>query len=94
MFYRRRKKRNGTNFVASNTSKSRLSTNESSLQPGNLSTFTDMDATHATANRSQCPKTKNGEDCHASSEHIANPIDKNEENISIKIVSQILSFLF
>ena len=87
MFYRRRKKRNGANFVASNTSKSRLSTNESSLQHGILSTFTDMDATHATASRSQCPKTKNSDDCHASSERIGIPIDKNEENISIKIVS-------
>ena len=94
MFHRRRKKRNGTNFVASNTSKSRLSTNESSSQHGILSTFTDVDATHATANRSQCPKMKNGEDCHASSERIGNPIDKNKENISIKIVSQILSISF
>ena len=94
LFHRRRKKRNGTNFVASNTSKSRLSTNESSFQHGILSTFTDMDATHATANRSQCPKTKNAEDAHASSERIGNPIDKNEEKISIKIVSHLLSFSF
>jgi len=53
-----------------------------------------MDATHTTANRSQCPKTKNAEDAHASSERIGNPIDKNEEKISIKIVSHLLSFSF
>ena len=88
LFHRRRKKRNGTNFVASNT------TNESSFQHGVLSTFKDTDATHATANRSQCGKTKHVEDCHASSERIGNQIDKNEENISIKIVSHFLSFSF
>ena len=88
LFHRRRKKRTGTNFVASNT------TNESSFQHGVLSTFKDTDATHATANRSQCGKTKHVEDCHASSERIGNQIDKNEENISIKIVSHLLSFSF